>query len=71
MPERWPYRTIQELEDAIAHALALCVSLEEARRHARTPAEWDRLNAQGRHAEAIYDWLRDMRGQMRREPPER
>lgn len=61
---RFPYRAIGEIEDMIAHQLELLRLLEEARRHAATPAEWHRLNAQTTHAEAVFLWLRDQRAKM-------
>jgi hypothetical protein len=61
---------VGEIEDMIAHQLRLLVLLEEARRHAATPDEWHRLNAQTRHAEQVYDWLRDLRREMRDGPLE-
>jgi hypothetical protein len=52
----------------IAHALGLLLELEMDRRNAATPEEWRRLNTMSRHAEAIYDYLRDHRIAMQSGP---
>jgi hypothetical protein len=62
------YRDVQEIEDMIAHALGLLMELEADRRNAATPEEWRRLNVMSRHAEAIYDYLRDHRIAMQAGP---
>jgi hypothetical protein len=67
LPIRHAYLEVQRLEDMVAHALELLRLLEAARRAARTPAEWHLLNEQTRHAEALYNYLRDRRVAMRDE----
>jgi hypothetical protein len=69
-PRRTSYRVVGEIEDMIAHQLKLLILLEEARRSAATPGEWRRLNEQTRHAEMVYNWLRDRRAEMRDGTPE-
>lgn len=69
-PARYPYRTVGEVEDVTAHLLELLRLLEEDRRAAATPAQWHRLNAQTRHAEIAYLWLREMRAGMGDEDPD-
>ena len=68
--KRYPYRSVQEVEDALAHLLKALTLLEASRRHAATPEAWALLNEQTRHVEEAYYWLRDLRAEMRDGPDE-
>jgi hypothetical protein len=68
---RYPYRAVQEIEDAIAHQLALDAELRRSRKNARTPTDWAYLDAQVRHAEAVLVWLVTLRTEMHPRPGER
>lgn len=67
---RWPYRAVQELEATILHQFDLLVLLEAARREARTPEAWHRINEISRHAESVFDWLYDLRREMQLSAPD-
>lgn len=70
MRRRIAYREVQELEDLIAHQISLRVELERLRKHASSTEEWLQLNAMTRHADVVYDWLRDRRMAMQHGPGE-
>lgn len=67
---RYPYRAVGEIEDAIAHQLALDAELRQSRKQAKTPADWAYLDAQVLHAEAVLAWLIALRAEMRLGPGE-
>jgi hypothetical protein len=65
---RYPYRAVGEIEDAIAHQLALDAELRRSRKKAQSPVDWAYLDEQVRHAEAVLAWLIALRGEMRQGP---
>lgn len=64
-PRRYPYRSVGEVEDAIAHQLAVVAELEAMRRAATDPRTKAYMRDQEVHARAVLDWLRSLRGEMR------
>jgi hypothetical protein len=67
---RYPYRAVQELEDMIAHQLALVAELRRSRKQAQTPAAWAYVDTQLRHAELVLGWLTTLRSEMQHGPDE-
>ncbi len=62
---RYPYRAVGEVEDIIAHQLAVVMELEVMRRAATDLRAKTYLRDQEVHARVVLDWLRDLRGEMR------
>lgn len=65
---RYPYRSVEELEDTIARQLAVLAELTEMRRAATDPRTKAYLHAQEQQARAVLDWLRTLRSDMQRGP---
>ena len=65
---RFPYRSVEELEDVIAQQDRLVAELAEMRQAATDPRTKKYLREQERQARDVLDWLRVLRAEMQRGP---
>lgn len=65
---KYPYRSVQEVEDVTARQLAVLRELEEMRQAATDPRTKQYLRTQECQARKVLDWLRELRAEMRTGP---
>lgn len=65
---RYPYRSVEELENTIARQDRLIAELVEMRQAATDPRTKKYLREQEQQARAVLDWLRELRREMQRGP---
>lgn len=65
---RYPYRSVEELEDVIARQITVISELTEMRRAVTDPRTKRYLHEQERQASAVLDWLRGLRREMQHGP---
>jgi hypothetical protein len=65
---RFPYRSIEELENVIAQQDRVVADLAQMRQAATDPRTKRYLREQERHARDVQEWLAQLRKEMQRGP---
>lgn len=66
---RYPYRSVEEVEDVIAQQDRVVAELAEMREAAQDPRTKRYLREQERQARTVLQWLTKLRDEMRKGPP--